>query len=58
MVVKIAPGQRFEVVDGVRHLIVEWVEGGALLVSVKVEECEAAVAITTYEVRQLLTFLT
>lgn len=57
MVVKISPGEWFEVVDGVRCLRVEFVGGGSLLVSVKVEGCEAAVAIEPRESRQLATFL-
>jgi hypothetical protein len=55
--VKIKPGKSFEVEDGVRHLLVEVVEGGSLLVSVRVEDCEAAVAIESREARQLSTFL-
>jgi hypothetical protein len=57
MTVKIRPGRSFEVEDGVRHLLVEFVEGGALLVQVRVEDCEAAVAIEPREARQLSTFL-
>lgn len=57
MTVRIAPGASFEVEDGVRHLTVEFVEGGSLLVSVRVEDCEAAVAIDAREARQLSTFL-
>lgn len=57
MTVRIKPGLSFEVIDGVRNLRVEWVEGGSLLVSVQVEDCEAAVAIEPREARQLSTFL-
>lgn len=57
MVVKIRPGKSFEIEDGVRHLLVEVVEGGSLLVQVRVEDCEAAVVIEPREWRQLAVFL-
>lgn len=57
MTVKIKPGDWFEVVDRVRCLRVEFVEGGSLLVTVKVEGTEAAVVIEPREARQLSAFL-
>jgi hypothetical protein len=57
VVVKIAPGRSFEVDDGVRHLYVEVVEGGSLLVQVKVDDCEAAVVLEPREWRQFSAFL-
>lgn len=57
MTVKITPGRVFEVVDEVRCLRLEFVEGGSLLVTVKVDDVEGVVAIEPREVRQLSTFL-
>jgi hypothetical protein len=59
MVVRIKPGKSFEVEDEVRHLRIEWVEGGSLLVAVRVKDegLEQAIAIERRESRQLATFL-